>query len=339
MIQLQPLFSQKVHISLLSFGFNRKTYLYTFDASPCITGVGFKLYVFMKKTSALIYPAFLAFSVLLGLTSCGDLEQNLKINADGSGSLETSIDVGEMMSMTKSMGDMGSLNNEDVTISSGEPQDTASMAEEPKDPMQAIIDKVTDPAYPVDFDTLIPMTTLMPDSVKAKVQNPALLDKIVIRLKSPANSGSLVMGIRLNFDNKKQLEELNALLKSMDENPAGMVSPLGSNGLQSESFLSFDADLEKGIIRIDTADYSGLAGEMGMSTDSLMTSEDLNMIQMMFGNSNIKSTVQVPGELISCSNPDAILTRDNKVILEYSFMDVIKKGYIPAYTIHFTPRK
>lgn len=294
----------------------------------------------MKNTYAFIYPAMLVVSMLLGLTSCGDLEQHLKINADGSGLLETSIDVGEMMSMTKSMGDMGSLNSEDVTISTGEPKDsTSAAAEEPKDPMQSIIDKVTDPAYALDFDTLIPLTTIMPDSVKAKVQNPALLDKIVIRLKSPANSSSMIMGVRLNFDNKKQLEDLTTLLKSMDENPAGMVSPLGGNGLKSESFLSFDADLEKGILRIDTADYSGMAEEMGMSSDSLMTSEDLNMIQMMFGNSNIKSVVEVPGELISCSNPDAILTRDNKVILEYSFMDVIKKGYIPAYTIQFKPRK
>lgn len=295
---------------------------------------------YMKQKRSILFPAMVVLSGLLGLTSCGDLEQNLKINADGSGSLETSIDVGEMMSMTKSMGDMESLNNEDVTISQGEPQDSASMpGEEPKDPMQSLIDKVTDVNYPLDFDTLIPLSTIMPDSVKAKVQKPELMEKIAVTLKSPAKSSSLVMGVRLNFESKKQLDELAAFLKSMDENPAGMVSPLGGSGMQSESFLSFDADLQKGVIRIDTADYSGLAQEMGMSSDSLMTSEDLNMIQMMFGNSNIKSVVQVPGDLVSCSNPDAILTRDNKVILEYSFMDVIKKGYIPGYTIHFTPKK
>ena len=85
------------------------------------------------------------------LSSCGDIEQNLVLNANGSGTLETSFDVGEMMGMMKGMGEMGDLQNDDVTISAGEPADsTLSIAEEPKDPMELIIEKVTDPAYSRD---------------------------------------------------------------------------------------------------------------------------------------------------------------------------------------------
>ena len=140
------------------------------------------------------------------MTSCGDIEQNLILNADGSGSLETSFDVGEMMSMMKGMGDMGNLTNEDVTISADQPADTTMVkVAEPKDPMQAIIDKVTDPAYGHDFDTLMSFISIMPDSVKAKRNRMDLANKIFMRMKSPANSSSLMMGVVMNFDNKAQL--------------------------------------------------------------------------------------------------------------------------------------
>jgi len=77
---------------------------------------------------------------------------------------------------------------------------------------------------------------------------------------------------------------------------------------------------------------------MGMTSDSVMGSEEASMMEMMFGNSKIKSSIQVPGEVTSCTNKDAILTKDNRVLLEYKFMDVMKKGKIPGYTIYFTPK-
>lgn len=113
----------------------------------------------------------------------------------------------------------------------------------------------------------------------------------------------------------------------------------GAGGMQAETFLVFDADMKAGWIRFDTVDYSALAPEMGMSSDSLMSSEDMGMMEMMFGNTKIKSVIEVPGEVTSCTNKDAILTKDNKVIVEYGFVDVIKKGKVPGYTIYFTPKK
>jgi hypothetical protein len=277
---------------------------------------------------------------ILGLTSCGDIEQNLVINSDGSGTLETTFDVGESMSMLKGMGEMENLTNEDVTISSGEKQDTAmAQPEEPKDPMQAIIDKVTDPAYALEFDTLMSFVDIMPDSVKAKQTNPDLLRKINIRLQSPANSASLKMGLVMNFANKAELTEIIKYIDTFDDSTSTEIIPNMGGGMQSETFLVFNADLKAGWIKVDSVDYSSLAPEMGMSGDSTMSSEDMSMIEMMFGNSKIKSSITVPGEVTSCTNKDAILTKDNRVLLEYEFMDVIKKGKIPGYTIYFTPKK
>jgi len=287
---------------------------------------------------SLVTMGFLAMTLL---SSCGDIEQNLVLNANGSGTLETSFDVGEMMSMMKGMGEMGDLQNDDVTISSGEPADsTLTVTEEPKDPMELIIEKVTDPAYSRDFDTLISFISIMPDSVKRKETRMDLVSKINLRMRSPANSTSLIMGVVMNFDNKAQLDELVKYIETMDNSSStGMLPGMGGGGMQSETFLVFDADMRAGWIRVDSTDYSGMAPEMGMSGDSLMSSEDMGMMEMMFGNSKIKSVIHVPGEVISCSNKDAILTKDNKVIIEYSFMEALKKGKVPGYTINFTPKK
>lgn len=277
--------------------------------------------------------------ILLGLTSCGDIQQELKLNADGSGSLETSFDVGEMMSMTKGLGDMGDLNNEDVTISSGEPS-TPEIDTPPKDPMDAIIERVTDPAYSLPFDTLIPLESIMPDSVKKEQKRMDLVKKMKMHLTSPANSASLVIGIVMDFKNDKELAEMVKYLETMDTGPSGGMLSAGGmgGGLPSENFMLFEADMKKGTIRIDSMDYSSMMGEMEMSTDSA-GSEDMAMMEMMFGNTKVKSTIHVPGEVTSCTNKDAILTKDNKVIVEYPFLDIIKKGKMPGYTIHFTPGK
>lgn len=286
-------------------------------------------------------PAFGA-AVVLTLTSCGDINQDLKLNANGSGTLETSFDLGEMMSMMKGMGD---LNMEDVTISSDEtPQDKnlsePAAPEEPKDPMQALMDKVTNPEYDRDFDTLISFVSIMPDSVREKEKRMDLVEKISLRIKSPAKSANLTMGIVMNFDNQAQLKELIGYLETIDNDPtSGIMANAGPGGLQKEMFMVFEADMKAGWIRFDSVDYSGFSAEMGVPGDTLMSSEDMGMMEMMFGSSKIKSVIHVPGEVTSCTHADAILTKDNRVIVEYSFMEVLKGGKIPGYTIYFTPKK
>jgi hypothetical protein len=302
----------------------------------------------MRIRQSFLSIAVLAAILLTGLTSCGDIEQNLKLNADGSGTLETSFDIGEMMGMVKGMGDMGEMiegededEEGDINLSESQPADSSlAMPQVVKDPMELLMEKITDPAYDRDFDSLISFVSLMPDSVKQKEKRMDLVNKINLRLRSPAKSSSLIMGVVMNFDNKDQLDELVEYMEGMDNNSAtGMMPSVGGGGMQAETFLVFDADMKAGWIRFDSVDYSALAPEMGMSSDSLMSSEDMGMMEMMFGSTKLKSVIEVPGEVISCTNKDAILTKDNKVIVEYGFMEIVKKGKMPGYTIYFTPKK
>jgi hypothetical protein len=290
----------------------------------------------MNQQSGFFASIVLSLIALIMLPGCGDIIQDLQINPDGSGKLETTFDVGELMSMTKNLGGVG---GDDTTFSDDTIPDTISTKVDTlKDPMQLIIDRVTDPAYGKDFDTIMSLVSIMPDSVKAKEPNLDLAKQLSIRLVSPANSAGLTIGLIANFNSPQHLKDIMHYMENMDEKPEVMASA-GPVGLQSKSFLIFDADMKAGLLTFDSIKYGDMVSELGMSQDSTMSSEDMGMVQMMFGNSKIKSMIHVPGEVISCSNPDAILTKDNRVLLEYEFMDVIQKGSIPGFTIQFKPHK
>jgi len=274
---------------------------------------------------------------LMSLTSCGDIEQNLIIKADGSGTLETSFEVGEMMSMLKGFEDAGV---EDDTLPVDKEVDAITPdVEAPKDPMQLLIDKVTNPEYAKDFDTIIPLVSIMPDSIQKKESRPDLVKKLAVRMKSPASSSDLTIGLIMNFDNQAQLQELVKYMETMDNSSSTVMAAASPGGMKAENFLVFDADLKAGWIRFDSVDYTSMSEEFGMSSDSLMTGEDMGMMEMMLGSTKIRSIIHVPGDVKSCTNKEAIITKDNKVIIEYGLMDAIKQGKIPGYTIHFTPGK
>ncbi|MGB4849100.1 MAG: hypothetical protein WBP41_14340 [Saprospiraceae bacterium] len=291
----------------------------------------------MKHLSNLVTFSALMLISFLGLTSCGDIISDLKINPDGSGSLETTFDVGDLMSMTKGFQGMGTdstgFTDDTMPVTTIVVPDTTA-----KDPMKLLIEKVTDPSYDRNFDTLMSILSIMPDSVRAKQTNLDLAKKLSVRLVSPAKSTNLTIGIVANFDSPKQLKEMMEYMESLNDKPEMMASA-GPMGFQTKSFLMFEADMKAGLITVAPVDYSSLSSQFGMSQDSTSGSEDMGMMQMMFGNSKIKSVIHVPGEVLSCTNPDAILTKDDKVLLEYNFMDVINKGTIEGFTIHFQPRK
>jgi hypothetical protein len=294
--------------------------------------------VIMRTSSSTLFPLLVCCIGLLFLSSCGDIQQEYYINSDGSGKMEASFDLGEMMSMMKGFDGMGmpddTLSDDDI------PEDTSSVDETapPKDPMQIIMERVTDPNYSLEFDTLMQLDQIMPDSVKATVKRMDLVKKMALHMKSPANSADLTLGIVMNYDNVTQLQDMINHLDSIGGSesilPGGMNSGMGQG-----TFTRYDANLKDGWIKFDSTDYSSFNQEMGMMGDSTAGSEDMGMMEMMFGSSKIRTIVHVPGEVISCTNKDAVITKDERVIIEHDFMDVIKKGKVPGFTIKFKPNK
>lgn len=287
----------------------------------------------MKISMNAIVFASLISAFIVGLSSCGDIQQDLRLNKDGSGSLETMIDAGELMGMAKEFETIGS---DQDTFSDDMVPDTIVTDTAAKDPMQSLMEKITDPNYGRDFDTIMSLVSIMPDSVREKETRLDLCEKIFVRLKSKANSANMAFGFLMMFDNTEHLQELINYVENLNQS-SGMMSGSAPVNMDSETFITFDANMTEGWIRIDTVKYSGFAQQMGMSQDTSVSSEDMGMMEMLFGNSKIKSVIHVPGEVISCTNPDAILTKDNKVMVEFPMMDVIRKGRIDGYTIYFKP--
>jgi len=288
----------------------------------------------MKFNLSIIPYAGLLLFIGMSLTSCGDIQQDFILQKDGSGTLETTIDIGELMGMGQNFEDLGF--DQDTFSDDIEPDTIVSPPEPPKDEMTLLMEKIIDPAHDQDFDTLMSFISIMPDSIKEKVTRPDLIEKMFVRIKSPANSGDLTVGVLMKFDNSKHLREMVSYVEELNQS-SDVLSGASPVAMDSETFMSFDADMKAGWIRFDTILYQGFTAQMGMSTDTAMSSEDLGFMELMFGNSKIKTVIQLPGEVTSCTIPDAILTKDNRVIIEYPLMEVIKKGKIDGYTIHFKP--
>lgn len=289
------------------------------------------------KMNAHWISQLIAFTLcIIGLSSCGDLQQDLYLKADGSGTLETTFDMGEFMSM---MGELDGLSPDQDTLTDDHAPDTISTnPPTQKDVMTLFIETISNPEHTVDVDTIMPLISLMPDSIRQKETRLDIAEKIDVRLRSPANSANVSVGILMDFENKIQLEEMIEYFQTMDQG-TGMIGNSSPMSMESESFLSFDMNLKEGWIKIDTMSYGKVVSEFGISQDSSATGEDLGMMEMMFGNSKIRTVIHVPGEVLSCTNKNAILTKDNRVIVEFPFMDAINKGQLDGFTIAFAPQK
>ncbi len=289
------------------------------------------------KIYTLRISQFFGFTLfIMMLSSCGDLQQDLYLKADGSGTLETTFDMGEFMSM---VGELDGMSPDQDTLTDDlAPDTTSSIVPCQKDAMTLFMEMISNPEHPVDVDTIMSLISIMPDSVRQKETRLDIAEKIDVRFRSPANSANVSVGVLMDFENKIQLEEMIEYFRTMDQGN-GMLSNSSPMSMQSESFLSFDMNLKEGWIKIDTLIYGDVVSEFGISQDSSATSEELGMMEMMFGNSKIRSVIHVPGEVLSCTNKNAILTKDNRVIVEFPFMDAINKGRLDGFTIAFAPQK
>ena len=88
-----------------------------------------------------ILPLFFVITFM----SCGDIRQDLYLNADGSGTLEASIDVGELMNMAQGFEDMGS--DQDTITDDFMPDTIVTPNAAPKDAMTLLMEKITDPTH------------------------------------------------------------------------------------------------------------------------------------------------------------------------------------------------
>lgn len=264
----------------------------------------------------------LSFLVLF-MTSCSDFENNIYINADGSGKVNMKYDASEMVAMAemmKGMEDEGEEESEE-DIDDGD--------------IMSMLDGLGNPSNLKDIDSTFTFYEVMPDSVKTTIDNPELLKNVSMTINTNKSDMTAVMGLEVRYKSLDELEDIFGTLKAMGDNP-------DEEGNQMDSFKElirdYEADLKNGIITLPEQDFSGDFGDNGMEDEEIdfenMSEEEAGMMQMMLGESGYVTTIHLPGNVISCDDTNAII-EGNTVTIKDSYMTLMKDGIFNARTIKY----
>lgn len=283
----------------------------------------------MKITLRLIAIIWIA----LSLGSCSDLENEIWINADGSGKYTVSYDMSPMLEMASMFGEMpDSLQTETMDEPEGVKSSTS---------IDGLFDAVSDPSGMDDIDTSFTFYSELPDSIRDKITNAELLKNVQLRLLS--NEAESVAEFAISIEYKDQ-DEMKDIMKAMVEMGNAEKGKSGTDDIEKldEMFAEYELDLNNGVLTIAEQDFGKelLGGDM-LGDDSMgdinldsLGSEEMSMMKMMFGDASIKTKIHLPGEVISCDDPKADIF-GNQIRYEDSFFEVIKNKKLKGRVIKF----
>lgn len=287
------------------------------------------------KNNILLFIALL----LVSLSSC-KMEYETTINKDGSGEDSVNIDmggIGAMASMFDGMMDEEEEIKEE--IKEGKMEYKGKEAEsEPID----IKELFKNPGAMGEIDTTVNMYSAMPDSLKSHPKA-YLMKNVTMNFKSDEDSEEMAFGLNFKYNSqaqKKEIAEHMAIFLD-DENKD---QDLPTDGI-SEKLFGPDPilDLENGILTIPAQNLmDDLGDELGGGLGGGLGGEDLNMedestkmmMQMMFGDSGLKATYHLPGEIEFVSDMDAKIS-GNSVTFNTSIMDLMEMEEMPKRVIKF----
>lgn len=265
----------------------------------------------------------------LFLCSCSDFENEVWINEDGSGKMAMNYDMSPMLSMA-AMAE-GFKNAADSTQNGAKVIEKEDNANE----LLSIMDGISDPTKLKNIDTTFNLYEVMPDSIKQKVDNPKLLEKVSISMLTNKDQAKALMGLEISYDQMSQLEEIFLSLSKLSE--ASNKQQTNLEGLK-EMMRSYEIDLKNGIITFPEQNFEDALGEGLSQIDQVdldnMTEEEKAMMQMMLGESGMTMKVNLPGEVLSCNDPSAKI-EGNTVYFKDSFVDLVEKKKLKERVIKF----
>ena len=272
---------------------------------------------------------FLSLAVLI-FTSCSDFENDIYINADGSGSVSMKYDASEMISMVEMMKGMegmeeGTEDEEEIEIDENiEGQD-----------FESIMNGLGNPSNLQDVDSTFNFYEVMPDSVRNTIENPELLKNISMTINTSKSDMTAVMGMDMKYNSLEELEQIFDTMRQM-----GNDNDDGPNQMEGfkELLRNYDVDFKKGIVTLPEQEYSGdLGADSGEMPDvdfENMSEEESGMMDMMIGDKGYVTTLHLPGKVISCDDPDAIID-GNTITIKDSYMTLMKEKKFKARTINY----
>lgn len=257
--------------------------------------------------------------ITLLLTSCQEYNNDVYINEDGSGRLETEFDLSGMLSMMAMMSELD-------TIETVEEEDE-ELEIDINNPDNFLNQLLKKGSIEKDYDTIFTMLSLLPDSLKERVEDPTLMEKMHLKIVSSQEAQQLKMTMLIDFENEKEIDEILEAFMVIREDTTQAIGPQGIEKVRG-MFIAADGEFTKGKIVVLDQDF-----EQEMMDDDMAESEEF--LEMMFGESEMVTTYHLPGKVISVSDPQAIKVDDNTVQFKLSMMEVAKEKKFEGYTITY----
>jgi len=281
----------------------------------------------------------LFFFALIMLASCADYNNDIYINEDGSGKVTMSYDASEMMGMLEMMKGMEDSDSEPEDDNNEEP--AMEGGDDPEDIMSNFMSSMTSesgPSLGTDMDTTINFYNEMPDSIKSKLSKPELFKKVNISILSNKAAAKMVMSMDLSYDNMEELEEMYSEMSKLNNGEDEISQSIKT---LRELKRNYELDLETGEVILPEQDFDGdmselMGPEQGMG-DEEMGEEAMAMMNMMLGEAGIVTTLHLPGAVLSCDDPNAII-EGKAITIKELYSDLMTEKKMKKRVIKFETR-
>jgi hypothetical protein len=302
----------------------------------------------MKLTHFLRYTALLV--GLSALASCGEMSEEIWINADGTGKQVIKFDASESLGMIAMMMEMEKANKAQEEAAGEDEADSGN-------PM----DEMSNFFMEEKFDTSFSLFSTMPDSLREQITDRDLLRQKLLEEGRPADEATL-------DKYESGMEMLKDILISMRMNKEenildfSIANPFEDISNTSKSFealkeltqLSGNAENEQ-MARFNqmtrsSVSYSMSKGKLTLRQNPLpqiddlagaeeMETEQLEALLGQMGLSDYKVIVHVPGEVKTVSGTGFEKRNDNTVVIELDFLEAYKTGELTEAVIEFKPKR
>lgn len=248
-------------------------------------------------------------TLIFSLASCGEINEEMWLNKDGSGKVEYQVDVGESLPMIMMM------------VQGAAQQQLEGMEMDNKEGVQDKMGEIMEKINSEKVDTSLNIFDVMPDSIKRVTENPDQLKKMNFFIDLDSEENVALLKFAIDFDN---FQEIDQMLKKL-------VLAFGSGRPELES-MNIDGALND--FSFDNSNYftkkefkqrkmspSGGAGGMD---EMLGEGEGAQMAEMMFGNTKYNKTIHFPYKIKSVSGADAKID-GNTITIQKDFMEMMKE--------------
>lgn len=233
-------------------------------------------------------------AIVLLVSACGEMKEEIVIEKDGSGTYEMSFDMIPMM--RGMMTGFAAMAAEE-----GEEMDSTEIA--------AKVEEMIWKDFQGEVDTVMDITNRLPPEVTEDPQKMAIASNMEVFMKGGKAQGYLLSGIKYDFDDAKGLEDFYELY----QNEGGKTDP-------KMQMLMGNSESE---IRITSNSFYRSYQSTGKSEEI-----DLNQFNKMFEGVSVTTVFRAPKKIkdVKVKNFEIVSRDGNRVTLKYNLMDAMSSG-------------